>query len=140
MRLLTHFTYSHCQLHSKLPLPTENNAWVDAGITYKFSTCVLMLCLFVGDWPHTSQVVIVNYPQYCRYRAVLKRLDGCKDHWLRSVLVGALGGITTVGEKTRVLFCRDSFEHPIIQEHELRQDHLGKLIVKWLNMSDLHLA
>ena len=46
--------------------------------------------------------------------------------WMRSLLVGALGGITTVGTNTRVLFCRDSFEHPVIQEHELRQDHLGK--------------
>ena len=70
-------------------------------------------------------MLIVNFAQYCRYRSALKRLEGCADVEMQSLLVAALGGLATLGPDTRVFYCRDSFEHPVIQEHELRQDHLG---------------
>ncbi len=66
--------------------------------------CVFFVCLFFnylgnlisngrvlnftenGDRPG-RQVLILSYSQYCRYKAVLKRLEGApdKDHWLKVI-------------------------------------------------------
>ena len=85
-----------------------------------------MHCVSGEENSYGSEVVILNYTQYCRFRSMSKRLEGCKDEYLKNVVVGAMGGYITLAPHTRVLFCRDMFEHPVIQEHEMRQDHLGK--------------
>ena len=42
----------------------------------------------------------------------------------------AIGGFTLPRncDKTYVLFCKDTFEHPDLQDHEFRQDNLGKYL------------
>lgn len=55
-----------------------------------------------------SKIAVVSYAKYCRYRATLKRLENVADDWLRNTLVEALGGFTSSGPNTRVVFCKVS--------------------------------
>ena len=45
----------------------------------------------------------------------------------QNALVCAIGGFTLPQncDKTYVLFCKDTFEHPGLQDHKFRQDNLG---------------
>ena len=40
-------------------------------------------------------IIISSHHHIRRFRAVVKRLDGCSDKWLRNSLVIALGGFAT---------------------------------------------
>lgn len=71
-----------------------------------------------------SRVVVLSYPRYCRYRALLRRLEGSEPSWLASSVAAALGGFTAL-PGTRVLFCRDTFDYPDLETHELLCNHLG---------------
>lgn len=72
-----------------------------------------------------TKVVVLSYPRYCRYRALLRRLEGAEPSWLCSPVAAALGGFTAL-PGTRVLFCRDTFDYPDLETHELLCNHLGK--------------
>lgn len=41
-------------------------------------------------------------------------------------VVLALGGIASLGSNTRILYCRDTFEHPTLIENESICDEFGK--------------
>ncbi|CAH1783849.1 unnamed protein product [Owenia fusiformis] len=75
--------------------------------------------------PSNTDVLIVSYSTYCRYKAVLKRLEGCTDKWLTNAVVQAIGGITVSKPNTRILFCRQTFESEDIQGHKFRCEHLA---------------
>lgn len=60
---------------------------------------------FVVD-PAAPGVVVFSYPRYCRYRAMVRRLDGIAEHWLHDPLVAALGGYSAPTKNTRILYCR----------------------------------
>ena len=53
--------------------------------------------LLAGDGPGAEEVgvQVLSSSQYCRFRAVSKRLDTCGEKWLRNSLVVALGGFAT---------------------------------------------
>lgn len=70
---------------------------------------------------------MLSFPRYCRYRGILKRLEGVHNKWLRTALVIALGGFTVPCRNTRVLFCKDTFDYPDLEGHELLCNHLGKI-------------
>lgn len=72
-----------------------------------------------------TKVVVLSYSRYCRYRAVLKRLEGSKPTWQSCAIAAALGGFKAV-PGTRVLFCRDTFDYPDLETHELLCNHLGE--------------
>ncbi|XP_028128367.2 uncharacterized protein LOC114324733 [Diabrotica virgifera virgifera] len=72
--------------------------------------------------PH---VVILSFPKYCRFRAMMKRLEGVEDIYLKYKIVNALGGFYVVHPNTRVLFCRDTFDYPELEGHELLCNHLA---------------
>lgn len=74
-----------------------------------------------------TKVVVLSYPRYCRYRALLRRLEGGESSWLCSSIAAALGGFTAT-PGTRVLFCRDTFDYPDLETHELLCNHLGMYI------------
>ncbi|KAL1116029.1 hypothetical protein AAG570_005524 [Ranatra chinensis] len=82
--------------------------------------------LDVKHWETNTGVVVLSYPRYCRYRGVLKRLEGVHNKWLRTGLVVALGGFTAPCKNTRVLFCKDTFDYPELEGHELLCNHLGE--------------
>jgi len=56
----------------------------------------------------------------------MKRLEGVHNKWLRNSLVTALGGFAVRSRDTRVLFCKDTFDYPDLEGHELLCNHLGK--------------
>lgn len=70
-------------------------------------------------------MIILSYPRYCRYRAMMKRLEGVEQEFLKYKLVTALGGFTVTSKDTRVLFCRDTFDYPDLEGHELLCNHLA---------------
>ncbi|XP_071442332.1 AT-rich interactive domain-containing protein 5B-like [Hetaerina americana] len=82
---------------------------------------------------HQGSVVILSYARYCRFRAVLKRLEGLptpregvpSPGWLRGVLAVALGGFPVSEPDTHVLFCKDTFDYPDLEGHELLCNHLA---------------
>ncbi|KAK7508683.1 hypothetical protein BaRGS_00000249 [Batillaria attramentaria] len=72
-----------------------------------------------------APVVIMSYPQYCRYRAVLKRLETVTDKWLKNALVMAIGGFASTHRGMRVMFCREVCDYPELDDLEFRMDHLA---------------
>ena len=85
--------------------------------------------IFLGDVPDLNDrgVIIVNFSQYSRYRSVLKRVQGCENHWMHNSLIVSLGGFTTPTRKTYVLFCREIFDYAELEEHPYLCNHLGKI-------------
>ncbi|XP_076231679.1 uncharacterized protein LOC143177564 [Calliopsis andreniformis] len=77
-----------------------------------------------SDCASQTKVVVLSYPRYCRYRALLRRLEGAEPSWLCSSIAAALGGFTAT-PGTRVLFCRDTFDYPDLETHELLCNHLA---------------
>ncbi|XP_044012839.1 GATA zinc finger domain-containing protein 14-like isoform X2 [Aphidius gifuensis] len=71
-----------------------------------------------------KKVIVLSYSRYCRYRAMLRRLEGREPAWLCSSVAAALGGFTAL-PGTRILFCRDTFDYPDLETHELLCNHLA---------------
>ena len=76
----------------------------------------------------SSRVVVLNYERYIRVRTILKRLEGSSElsNWLSHPLVLALGGLN-IGPNCRLLFAKEVFDYPELEDHELLCNHLGKL-------------
>ncbi|XP_014260476.1 AT-rich interactive domain-containing protein 5B-like isoform X2 [Cimex lectularius] len=83
--------------------------------------------LLLGEkhWETMTGVVVLSYPRYCRFRGILKRLEGVEDKWMKAALTVALGGFTTPWKDTRILFCKDTFDYPELEGHELLCNHLA---------------
>nr|XP_022920602.1 uncharacterized protein LOC111429048 isoform X1 [Onthophagus taurus] len=73
----------------------------------------------------SPSVVILSYPRYCRYRAMMMRLEGVEDVYLKMKIVNALGGFCVPSLNTRILFCRDTFDYPELEGHEMLCNHLA---------------
>ncbi|XP_026164977.1 AT-rich interactive domain-containing protein 5B [Mastacembelus armatus] len=72
----------------------------------------------LGQEEDGRKVLVLSYPQYCRYRSVLARLREQPSTLLIDHTVLALGGIAALGGATRILYCRDTFEHPTLLQNE----------------------
>ncbi|KAF4513911.1 UNVERIFIED_CONTAM: hypothetical protein B566_EDAN017652 [Ephemera danica] len=72
-----------------------------------------------------QSVVVLSFPRYCRYRSIARRIEGATEHWMQTALVAALGGILGVTVATRVLFCKETFDYPELEGHELLCNHLS---------------
>ncbi|XP_040583779.1 AT-rich interactive domain-containing protein 5B [Lepeophtheirus salmonis] len=70
-------------------------------------------------------VIIRSVPQYTRYRSLLKRIAGQEKAWISNSLVLALGGFTAPTRNTFVLFCREHFDYPELEEHPYLCNHLA---------------
>lgn len=75
----------------------------------------------------SSSVVVLNYERYIRWRTVLKRLEGSPDlcNWLSDPMVLAIGGLD-VGPNCHILYTKEVFDYPELEDHELLCNHLGK--------------
>ncbi|XP_043225113.1 AT-rich interactive domain-containing protein 5B-like isoform X2 [Amphibalanus amphitrite] len=69
--------------------------------------------------------LILSYDQYCRARGVMKRLESVSPQVYRHALVRALGGLQIPSRNTRLLYCRDQFEYPELDCHEIFCNHLA---------------
>lgn len=88
-----------------------------------------VLCVFrvaAGPEDDACKVLVLSYPQYCRYRSVLARLREQPSSLLIDHTVLALGGIAALGGNTRILYCRDTFEHPTLLQNESICDEFGE--------------
>uniref|UniRef100_G3P8U6 AT-rich interaction domain 5B n=1 Tax=Gasterosteus aculeatus TaxID=69293 RepID=G3P8U6_GASAC len=72
----------------------------------------------LGQEEDGRKVLVLSYPQYCRFRSVLARLRAQPSSLLIDHTVLALGGIAALGGSTRILYCRDTFEHPALLQNE----------------------
>ncbi|XP_028838306.1 AT-rich interactive domain-containing protein 5B isoform X2 [Denticeps clupeoides] len=66
----------------------------------------------------TQSVKVLSYPQYCRFRSLQKRVQeqaGCPGQQDPHLM--ALGGIRVAQKNTRVLYCRDTFNHPTLDNN-----------------------
>lgn len=45
---------------------------------------------------------------------------------MRQAVVEAIGGRAAPSPNTRVVFCKDTFDYPELEDHELLCNHLGK--------------
>ncbi|XP_077468727.1 aT-rich interactive domain-containing protein 5B isoform X2 [Stigmatopora argus] len=72
----------------------------------------------LGQEEDGRKVLVLSYPQYCRYRSVLVRLRERPTSMLLNHTVLALGGIAALGGNTRILYCRDTFEHPTLLQND----------------------
>lgn len=66
----------------------------------------IVLARYIAVIYSRSKIAVVSYARYCRYRSTLKRLESVADDWLRNTLIEALGGFTSSGPDTRVMFCK----------------------------------
>nr|XP_023700851.1 AT-rich interactive domain-containing protein 5B-like isoform X1 [Paramormyrops kingsleyae] len=72
------------------------------------------------------RVKVLSYPQYCRFRSLQRRMQDwaigpapLDPHLL------ALGGIRAALRHTRVLYCRDTFNHPTLDSNASVWTRLG---------------
>lgn len=70
--------------------------------------------------------MVLSYPQYCRYRSILKRIQAKPSSVLADQFVQALGGIPIINKNTKILYCRDTFDHPTLIDNESICDEFGK--------------
>lgn len=82
--------------------------------------------LSLGDDAEGKKVLVLSYPQYCRYRSIIARLRERPNSLLTDHVVLALGGIASLTNNTQILYCRDTFEHPTLVENESVCDEFGK--------------
>ncbi|KAK8747363.1 hypothetical protein OTU49_016776, partial [Cherax quadricarinatus] len=80
----------------------------------------------IGDVvePNSLHIIILAFDKYCRMRGLLKRLEGVEEEYMRSRIVVALGGFVVPSRRTRMLFCRDVFDYPELEGHDLLCNHL----------------
>ncbi|XP_073774339.1 AT-rich interactive domain-containing protein 5B [Danio rerio] len=72
----------------------------------------------LGEDADDKKVLVLSYPQYCRYRSIIARLRERPSSLLTDHVVLALGGIASLTNSTQILYCRDTFEHPTLVENE----------------------
>ncbi|XP_067852567.1 AT-rich interactive domain-containing protein 5B-like [Heptranchias perlo] len=70
---------------------------------------------FKDDRP---RVKILSYPQYCRYRAIRKRIQKASAECVSEAQLLALGGFLLVNQNTKILYCRETFEHPTLGDNK----------------------
>lgn len=95
-------------------------------ISVDFLTVCLYFVCFSGQEEDGRKVLVLSYPQYCRYRSVLARLREQPSSLFIDHTVLALGGIAALGGSTRILYCRDTFEHPTLLQNESICDEFGE--------------
>ncbi|XP_008052053.1 AT-rich interactive domain-containing protein 5B isoform X2 [Carlito syrichta] len=72
----------------------------------------------LGEDEEETNVMVLSYPQYCRYRSMLKRIQDKPSSILTDQFALALGGIAVVSRNPQILYCRDTFDHPTLIENE----------------------
>uniref|UniRef100_A0A8C2XHE8 AT-rich interactive domain-containing protein 5B n=1 Tax=Cyclopterus lumpus TaxID=8103 RepID=A0A8C2XHE8_CYCLU len=71
--------------------------------------------LLSGDLVERQGIKVLSYPQYCRFRSLQRRIhDGARGPVLQDLHLLALGGVKA-RPNTRLLYCRDTFNHPTLE-------------------------
>lgn len=91
-----------------------------------FLTYSIFFSFLPGEDDEDSNLLILSYPQYCRYRSMLKRIQDKPSSILTDQFVLALGGIAVTSKNPQIFYCRDTFDHPTLIENESICDEFGK--------------
>ncbi|XP_068455771.1 AT-rich interactive domain-containing protein 5B [Clinocottus analis] len=60
-------------------------------------------------------IKVLSYPQYCRFRSLQRRIQaGARGPVLQDLHLLAMGGVKAL-PNTRLLYCRDTFNHPTLE-------------------------
>uniref|UniRef100_A0A8C5TS58 AT-rich interactive domain-containing protein 5B n=1 Tax=Malurus cyaneus samueli TaxID=2593467 RepID=A0A8C5TS58_9PASS len=108
------------------PMDVGKNGQKEALTRYRQSTLnsglnfkdILKEKADLGEDDEDSNLLILSYPQYCRYRSMLKRIQDKPSSILTDQFVLALGGIAVTSKKPQIFYCRDTFDHPTLIENE----------------------
>ncbi|KAM9134597.1 AT-rich interactive domain-containing protein 5B isoform 1-T1 [Pangshura tecta] len=122
------FSKWKCGLRADPVIPMElgKNGQKEALMRYRQSTLnsglnfkdILKEKADLGEDDEDSNLLILSYPQYCRYRSMLKRVQDKPSSILTDQFVLALGGIAVISKNPQILYCRDTFDHPTLIENE----------------------
>ncbi|XP_051958444.1 AT-rich interactive domain-containing protein 5B-like isoform X1 [Xyrauchen texanus] len=102
----------NCQ---KEVLHKYRDSTLNSGLNFKD---VLKEKAELGDDGKDRRVLVLSYPQYCRYRSIIVRLRERPTSLLTDHVVLALGGIASLTNNTQIMYCRDTFEHPTLVDNE----------------------
>ncbi|XP_074446322.1 AT-rich interactive domain-containing protein 5B isoform X5 [Larus michahellis] len=108
------------------PMDGGKNGQKEALMRYRQSTLnsglnfkdILKEKADLGEDDEDSNLLILSYPQYCRYRSMLKRIQDKPSSILTDQFVLALGGIAVTSKNPQIFYCRDTFDHPTLIENE----------------------
>ncbi|XP_037068882.1 AT-rich interactive domain-containing protein 5B-like [Pollicipes pollicipes] len=75
--------------------------------------------------PDEPCALVLSYDRYCRLRGLMKRLESVNPRVYTHALVRALGGQQIPSRNTRLLYCRDVFDYPELDSHEVFCNHLA---------------
>ncbi|XP_036403047.1 AT-rich interactive domain-containing protein 5B-like [Megalops cyprinoides] len=82
----------------------------------------------LGEDEDSKRVLVLSYPQYCRYRSISARLREQPSSLLTDPVILALGGTACLSGSTRILYCRETFEHPtLIHSHSISEEFAPNL-------------
>uniref|UniRef100_A0A452GKF8 ARID domain-containing protein n=1 Tax=Gopherus agassizii TaxID=38772 RepID=A0A452GKF8_9SAUR len=122
------FSKWKCGLRADPVIPMElgKNGQKEALMRYRQSTLnsglnfkdILKEKADLGEDDEDSNLLILSYPQYCRYRSMLKRVQDKPSSILTDQFILALGGIAVISKNPQILYCRDTFDHPTLIENE----------------------
>ena len=77
-----------------------------------------------------AKVLMLSLNAYCRHKAIIKRIEGLGKEWLSkpgsTQMLSALGAFIGDSPRTRVVFCRETFDYPQLFEHEMICEELGR--------------
>lgn len=102
------------------------NIWVTALVLYFCDILRVFFSILTGEDDEDSNLLILSYPQYCRYRSMLKRIQNKPSSILTDQFVLALGGIAVTSKNPQIFYCRDTFDHPTLIENKSICDEFGK--------------
>ncbi|XP_071946798.1 uncharacterized protein [Antedon mediterranea] len=98
--------------------------WISSGLNFQeVKKCKLEI--ETKETQERPRVHIVSYPKYCRYKAVLKRIENTPERMLTDSYVTVLGGIVMPYKNTKLLFCRDTTDIPSLINHNKICDELA---------------
>ncbi|XP_023697918.2 AT-rich interactive domain-containing protein 5B-like [Paramormyrops kingsleyae] len=86
-----------------------------------------------------ERVLVLSYPQYCRYRSVIARLREWPSSLVIEHVLLALGGIVSIGS-THIFYCRETFNHPTLPENGNVCDKFGPSLKGRLRKNKLPLS
>ncbi|KAM9348561.1 AT-rich interactive domain-containing protein 5B, partial [Symphorus nematophorus] len=68
-----------------------------------------------NDQTEHPGIKVLSYPQYCRFRSLQRRIqDGARGQGLQDPHLLALGALKVL-PNTRLMYCRDTFNHPTLE-------------------------
>lgn len=76
-----------------------------------------------------SNITVLSYSRYCRYRATLKRLEHIEDNQIRIKLIETLSGFVASQPNTRIMFAKETIDYPDLESHEMLCPHLAPKLI-----------